>query len=62
VAIFIEQWRAPQNRLPGLIGLLGTAACLVIFGAAHFMLPAMAVLVIALTIGRAPVEKRFGIQ
>ena len=58
VAIFVEQWRSAQNRLPGLIGLTGSAVCLVIFGPGHFMLPAMAVLVIALTLARPLAEKR----
>lgn len=62
VAIFVEQWRSVRNRIPGLIGLLGSTACLAVFGAGHFILPAMAVLVIALTVGRGPVENRFGAQ
>ncbi|MDR2946018.1 MAG: AzlC family ABC transporter permease [Candidatus Adiutrix sp.] len=60
VAIFTEQCRTAKNRLPGLIGVLGSAACLAVFGAANFILPAMAFLVIALTAGRAAVEKRMG--
>lgn len=58
VAIFIEQWRLPQNRPPALVGLFGTAICLVIFGPAHFILPSMGLVVLALTIGRSFMEKR----
>ena len=58
VAIFVEQWRRPQNRPPALIGLGGTALCLMVFGPGHFILPSMAVLVAALTVGRDFMEKR----
>ena len=58
VAIFVEQWRQPQNRPPALIGLGGTALCLVIFGPTHFILPSMGLVVLALTLGRSFMEKR----
>lgn len=61
VAILVEQWRLPQNRLPALIGLGGTAICLILFGPQHFMLPAMALVVLALSLGRGFMEKKMGV-
>lgn len=58
VAIFVEQWRRPHNRPPALVGLFGTAICLIIFGPNHFILPAMGLVVLALTLGRSYMEKR----
>lgn len=57
VAIFTEQWRQRENRLPALTGLFGSAICLAIFGPSHFILPAMGTLVAALTFGRPQLEK-----
>ena len=58
VAIFVEQWRLPRNRPPALVGLFGTALCLIIFGPNHFILPAMGLVVLALTLGRSYMERR----
>ena len=57
VAIVVEQLRLPQNRVPALIGLLGSAACLVIFGPNHFMLPAMALVALGLSAARKHLEQ-----
>ncbi|UQZ88220.1 branched-chain amino acid ABC transporter permease [Deltaproteobacteria bacterium Smac51] len=56
VAIIVEQWRMPRNRIPALIGFFGTALCLVVFGPQHFMLPAMALVVLGLTMARRRME------
>ena len=58
VAIFVEQWRQPINRPPALIGAIGTALCLFVFGPDHFILPAMCLVVLALTIVRSLMERR----
>ena len=57
VAIFTEQCRARYNRVPAIIGLGGSILCLVIFGKDGFILPAMVVLVLALSLIRKPIEK-----
>ena len=56
-AIVVEQLRKKQNRIPCIIGLVASAICLVIFGPERFILPAMAVLVAALTLARKPLDK-----
>jgi Predicted branched-chain amino acid permease (azaleucine resistance) len=57
VAIFTEQCRTKHNRIPAIIGLGGSALCLIIFGPDQFILPAMIVLVAALSFVRKPIEK-----
>jgi 4-azaleucine resistance transporter AzlC len=41
VIIFIDQWEKNRKHFPALIGLGAAAACLLVFGAEHFMLPAL---------------------
>lgn len=61
VAILVDMLnRARHNRLPGLIGVLSTLACLFVFKAEHFLLPSMIALIALLTILRKPLGKVTG--
>ena len=51
VVIFTDQWKHQRNHRPALIGLLGSAACVVVFGTSAFLIPAMLVIILALTCG-----------
>ena len=53
VTIFTDQWLAAKRHGPALLGLGGAAVCLAVFGAANFMLPAMALITGALLIWRS---------
>ena len=44
VTIFVEQWLSTKNHRPALIGLISTAACLLIFGKDIFLIPSMALI------------------
>jgi len=57
VAIFTEQCRVHHNRIPAVVGLAGSALCLLVFGPERFILPAMLVLVLVLTLIRKPMER-----
>lgn len=46
VTIFIEQWLSATKHRPALIGLFGSAVCLMIFGGSNFMIPAMLVILV----------------
>ena len=52
IASFAEQWIAMKDHLPALTGLLGTLACLAAFGPERFLIPAMLVITLALTLLR----------
>lgn len=56
--IFIEQWLKEKQHISSLIGILASLCCLMIFGADRFMLPTMAVIVLALTLLRRPIERK----
>ena len=53
VTVFLEQWLSTKDHASALIGVGASVACLVIFGADSFLIPAMAAILIALTILRA---------
>ena len=57
VVIFLNQWNEQKKHFPALVGVLASAACLLVFGADHFIVPAMALILALLTIFRNPVEK-----
>lgn len=52
VVLFLEQWKSKQNRIPGIIGIGVTALALIIFGKDNFIIPAMAMILLALILGR----------
>ena len=57
VVIFLEQWLKDKKHINAVTGLVLSTLCLFIFGKDNFMLPAMAVILIALTVMRKPLEK-----
>ncbi len=52
VTVFTEQWLGTKQHLPALIGLGASVLCLVLFGAEHFLIPAMVLIALALTLLR----------
>ena len=58
VVIFLDQWLKQKRHAPALVGLLASVACLVVFGAQQFILPAMALILIVLTALRKPLSRR----
>lgn len=58
VVIFLEQWLKETNHISSLIGIFVSIACLVLFGADSFMLPAMICIILLLAIIRKPLEKK----
>lgn len=52
VVLFLEQWKKPENRSAGVIGLACTALSLAVFGADNLVIPAMAMILLVLLGGR----------
>ena len=50
IASFTEQWISSKQYLPALTGLLGTLSCLLVFGPDRFLIPAMLVITLVLTL------------
>ncbi|MBP3215506.1 MAG: AzlC family ABC transporter permease [Clostridium sp.] len=52
IASFTEQWLSTKDHVPALTGLLCTLLCLVLFGASKFLIPAMLLITLVLTLLR----------
>ncbi len=57
VSIFTEQWLSAKQHAPALIGVAATLACLLLFGAESFLIPAMLVILTALCTLRPRIER-----
>lgn len=57
VVIFMEQWMKDKKHTSALLGLGLSLVCLIVFGADHFMIPAMLAILAVLTLIRKPMEK-----
>lgn len=57
LVIFLENWIKEKSHLSSLIGLGVTAACLAVFGASGFIIPAMLGIIAVLTLLRGPLER-----
>lgn len=56
VASFTEQWLTTKDHIPAITGLLGTLLCLVVFGPENFLIPAMLLITLVLTLLRGREE------
>ena len=56
VALFTEQWLSTTEHRPALVGLLGSFACILVFGPDNFILPAMGLLLAVLFLLRGRLE------
>lgn len=58
VVIFLEQWLKEKNHAGSALGLVLSAVCLCIFGADGFIIPAMVLILLVLTLIRRPLQRR----
>ena len=56
IASFTEQWITSKDHVPALTGLLSTLLCLVVFGKENFLIPAMLLITLILTLLRSRKE------
>lgn len=52
VAIFLDQWKKEKRHLSAALGVVLSLSCLILWGAGDFLLPAMAAILLALTLVR----------
>ena len=55
-ASFTEQWLTAKDHVPALTGLLSTLLCLLLFGKEQFLIPAMLLITLVLTLLRRKEE------
>ena len=58
IAAFAEQWLTTRDHIPALTGLLSTLVCLILFGRDRFLIPAMLLITLVLTLLRGREESR----
>ncbi len=57
VASFTEQWITTKNHIPAITGFAATLLCLLIFGRENFLIPAMILITLVLTLLRGRKEE-----
>lgn len=57
VVIFIEQWKAQENHMPAVIGVVCSVLSLLAFGKDGFIIPAMISILVSLTLVRGKKDK-----
>ena len=57
IVIFINQWLDTKEHRPALIGVACTLVCLILFGANHFIIPSMILILGLLSIFKSTLEK-----
>lgn len=58
--IFLEQWMKEKKHYTALIGLSISIGSLLLFGKENFILPAMGLMLLIMTLYRKPLEKKGG--
>lgn len=56
VVIFLNGWKEKKNRVPALVGMGCSIISIFIFGTEKFIIPAMVMLLMGLTLGRGKLE------
>ena len=60
IVIMVEQWLTCKTRLPAILGVATTAACLAVFGAEYFIVPSLLLISVELMLLRKRLEKAEG--
>ncbi len=58
IASFTEQWLRTRDHIPALTGLLATLLCLAVFGPENFLIPAMLLITLILTLLRGRLGRK----
>ena len=58
IASFTQQWLDTRDHVPALTGLLSTFLCLLIFGPERFLIPAMLLITLVLTLLRPRLSRK----
>ncbi len=53
VTVFVEQWKSTKDHIPAIIGVVSSVICLVCFGKSDFLVPAMILITVSLSVLKA---------
>lgn len=56
--VFLQQWIDSRCHIPAITGILATLVCRLIFGPDIFLIPAMVIIIIVMTVMRKKIEER----
>ena len=57
MVIFLNGWKEKKNRVPALIGIVASIVSIGLFGTEKFIIPAMIILLVVLTVGRNKLDE-----
>ncbi|MBR5539202.1 MAG: AzlC family ABC transporter permease [Clostridia bacterium] len=52
VTVFVEQWKSTKNHIPAIVGVCASVVSLLVFGAGGFLIPAMLLITLLLSLPR----------
>ncbi len=52
VTVFVEQWKSTRDHIPAIVGVAASVLCLAVFGADDFLIPAMLLITLLLSLPR----------
>lgn len=52
VTVFVEQWKSTRDHIPAIVGVCASVICLLLFGAGDFLIPAMILITLSLSLIR----------
>ena len=58
ISIFVDQWLGTKDHAPAAVGVAASVLCLVLFGPDRFLIPAMLLITLALTLMRGKKEAK----
>ena len=58
--VFLEQWISAKSHIPAVLGVAATLICRIVFGRDLFLIPAMVIIIAALTVMRGRIEQKEG--
>ena len=61
VVIFLDQWLKDASHASSIIGFVAGIIALLVFGASNFMVPALVLILVAVTLVRGRVEPAYGL-
>ena len=59
--VFIQQWIVSKCHIPAVLGLMATLVCRILFGRDLFLIPAMVIIIVVLTVMRSKIETAGGV-
>ena len=57
--VYVQQWIDSKCHIPAVLGVAATLACRLVFGRDYFLIPAMVIIIVVLTVMRSRIEPQF---